>query len=205
MPGAMARWPGKWWKPGVSLVCDTPLPALSTRFAHINELSVAGLGITDTHADGFLVAFPNVTDLSIGELGQQTDRPTSVAGALTTLPEAVGRMPGLTRLRFSTDAALLAPGFSQRLSSLVRLEALRIDYSGVDSATLHELDLTPLTRLRSLRIDAPRALWRWPAYVERLEHLERLDLTHTLIETLSESLYHDHEQLWAGLALDWSR
>ena len=30
-------------------------------------------------------------------------------------------------------------------------------------------------------------------------------MTHTLIETLSESLYHDHEQLWAGLALDWSR
>lgn len=189
----------------LSLVCDTPLPALSTRFAHIHELSVTGLGITDSNADSFLAAFPNVTDLSIGELGQQADGPMSVAGALTTLPEAVGRMPGLTRLRFSTDAPLLAPSFSQRLSSLATLEALRIDYSGVDSTSLHELDLTPLTRLRSLRIDAPRALWRWPAYVERLEHLERLDLTHTLIETLPESLYHEHEQLWAGLTLDWSR
>lgn len=188
----------------LALVCDTPLPALTTRFAHIRELSVTGIGVTDANADGFLTAFPNVTDLSIGEQGPRYER-RSVARPLTTLPNAIGRLPGLTRLRFSSDAPLLAPTLAPRLRALTSLETLRIDYSGTDATTLHSLDLTPLTHLRTLRIDAPRALWRWPAYAERLPRLGRLDLTHTLIETLPESLYHGHEQLWAGLSLDWSR
>lgn len=188
----------------LSLVCDTPLPALTTRFSHIRELSVTGIGVTDANADGFLTAFPNVTDLSIGEPGPRYDR-RSIARPLTTLPDAIGRLPGLTRLRFSTDAPFLAQTLGPRLRALTALETLRIDYSGTDATTLHSLDLTPMTHLRTLRINAPRALWQWPAYVERLPRLGRLDLTDTLIETLPESLYHGHEQLWAGLSLDWSR
>ncbi|HWH87569.1 MAG TPA: NEL-type E3 ubiquitin ligase domain-containing protein [Pseudomonas sp.] len=188
----------------LSLVGETSLPALTTRFPHVRELSVTGTGITDANADSFLTAFPNVTDLSMGEAGQRYGQ-AALARPLTTLPQAVTRMPGLTRLRFSTDARLLDQTFAPRLQALTSLETLRIDYSGTDATTLHGMDLTSLTRLRSLRIDAPRALWRWPEYVERLDQLERLDLTHTLIETLPESLYHGHEQLWAGLSLDWSR
>ena len=188
----------------LSLVCDTPLPVLHTRFAHVRELSVTGIGVMDANADGFLTAFPNVTDLSIGEPGPVYHR-RSMARPLTTLPLAVGQLPRLTRLRFSTDAPLLAPTLAPRLRALASLETLHIDYSGTDATTLHGLDLEPLTQLHTLRIDAPRALWRWPAYVERLERLGRLDLTNTLIETLPESLYRGHEQLWAGLSLDWSR
>lgn len=188
----------------LSLVCDTSLPVLNTRFAHIRELSLTGIGVTDANADGFLAAFPNLTDLSIGEPGPVYHR-RSMARPLTTLPLVVGQLPRLTRLRFSTDAPLLAQTLAPRLRALTSLETLHIDYSGTDATTLHALDLEPLTQLRTLRIDAPRALWRWPAYVERLERLGRLDLTHTLIETLPESLYHGHEQLWAGLSLDWSR
>lgn len=188
----------------LSLICDTPLPVLSTRFAHVRELSLTGIGVTDANADGFLAAFANLTDLAIGEPGPVYHR-RSMARPLTTLPLAVGQLPRLTRLRFSTDAPLLAQTLAPRLRALTSLETLHIDYSGTDATTLHGLDLEPLTQLRTLRIDAPRALWRWPAYVERLERLGRLDLTHTLIETLPESLYQGHEQLWAGLSLDWSR
>jgi len=188
----------------LSLVCDTPLPALTTRFEHVRELSVTGSGLTDANADAFLTGFPNVTDLSIGEPRHAVGQ-TLVDGALTTVPEAVGRMPDLTRLRFTTDAPFLAENFARRLQALSSLESLRIDYSGTDSVTLHGLDFSPLTQLRALRIDAPRALWRWPASVERLERLERLDLSHTLIETLPTSLYQGQERLWAGLSLDWSR
>ncbi|WP_415762665.1 NEL-type E3 ubiquitin ligase domain-containing protein [Pseudomonas sp. CP4] len=187
----------------LSLVCDAPLPALTTRFDHVRELSVTGSGLTDANAEGFLAAFPQVTDLSIGEPGLGIEQ-TLVNGSLTTLPLAVGRMPELTRLRFATDAPLLAENFAQRLEALSSLEALRIDYSGTDSTSLHGLDFSRLRQLRTLRIDAPRALWRWPASVERLGQLQRLDLSHTLIETLPSSLYHGQERLWAGLSLDWS-
>ncbi|WP_332763184.1 NEL-type E3 ubiquitin ligase domain-containing protein [Pseudomonas koreensis] len=188
----------------LSLIFDTSLPGLSTRFDHVRELSLTGIGVTDANADGFLAAFPNLTDLSIGEPGPVYHR-RSMARPLTTLPLAVGQLPRLTRLRFATDAPLLAPTLAPRLRALTSLETLHIDYSGTDATTLHGLDLEPLTQLHTLRINAPRALWRWPAYVERLRRLGRLDLTNTLIETLPESLYHEHEQLWAGLSLDWSR
>ncbi|UVM01854.1 hypothetical protein LOY41_11340 [Pseudomonas atacamensis] len=187
----------------LTIHCDTSLPELSTGFPHVRELAITGIGITDANADGFLAAFPNVTDLWLGELRRYGQTP--VTRPLTTLPEAVERLPGLRRLRFSTDAPLLAESFARRLGGLTSLEELRIDYHGFDSTTLHGLDLQSLTRLRRLRIDAPHALWRWPAYVERLQQLRRLDLTHTLIETLPDSLYSGHERLWAGLSLDWSR
>lgn len=188
----------------LSLVCDTPVPALSTSFPHVRELSVSGMGITDANVDGLLAAFPNVTDLQIGELGHP--HVLTVAGrSLTTVPQALAQLRGLTRLRFATDASFLGQTFAQRLRALTSLETLDIHYSGADASTLHSLDLSSLTHLRSLRIDAPHALWRWPAYVERLPRLGRLDLTHTLIETLPESLYHGHEQLWAGLSLNWAR
>lgn len=188
----------------LALICDVPLPALATRFEHVRELSVTGSGLSDANAEAFLTAFPQLTDLSLGELSHGIGQ-TLPNESLTTLPEAVGQMPGLTRLRFATDAPLLAENFAPRLSALSSLEALRIDYSGIDSATLHGLDFSSLTQLRTLRIDAPRALWRWPASVERLAQLERLDFSHTLIDTLPSSLFHGQERLWAGLSLDWSK
>lgn len=188
----------------LSLVCDASVPALSTRFPHVRELAVSGIGLTDANVDGLLAAFPNVTDLQIGEV--RDPRVFTVAGrSLTTVPQALGQLTGLTQLRFVTDAPFLAPTFAQRLRALTSLETLHINYSGADASTLNDLELSTLTHLRSLRIDAPNALWRWPAYVERLPRLGRLDLTHTLIETLPDSLYHGHEQLWAGLSLNWAR
>lgn len=45
---------------------------------------------------------------------------------------------------------------------------------------------------------------QWPAYVQKLPLLERLDLALTTIATLPAELYTGYERLWSGLSLDWS-
>jgi Leucine-rich repeat (LRR) protein len=189
----------------LSLVCETPLPVITSRFPHVRELSVMGNGITDANADALLELFPNVTWLTLGDRGHSYGQLSVRPQPLTSLPESVSRLSGLTHLRFSTHAPALAESFARRLGALTSLQALRIDYSGFDSTTLHALDLSGLSGLRTLRINAPYAMQQWPAFVERLGQLERLDLTHTSIDTLPDSLYSGHERLWAGLSLDWSK
>ncbi len=187
----------------LSLVCDEPLPALTNAFLHVRELSVAGNGLTDGNANAFLARFPEVTHLAIGNMERGIDYLASRTRPLTSLPSAVGQMPRLVSLRFSSHAPALAADFPASLGALTSLETLHIDYAGFDARSLHALDLGALRRLRSVRIDAPYALWEWPASVERLEQLQRLDLSHTAIRALPDSLYSGQERLWAGLSLDW--
>lgn len=188
----------------LSLVCDAPLPELNTSFVHIRELSVAGSGLTDANANAFLAQFPEVTHLSIGNLERGLEYLSSRTRPLTSVPSAVARLPRLVSLRFSTHAPVLAADFPATLGTLTSLETLHLDYAGFDARSLHALDLSPLRHLRTLRIDAPYALWQWPAYVEGLAQLQRLDLTHSAIRALPESLYSGQERLWAGLSLDWA-
>ena len=186
------------------LSCEVPLPPIATHFAHVRELSVIGGGMTDANADAFLALFPGVTKLEIG-LRESGFLDLSFGHPpLTTLPHAVSQMTGLTDLRFSTAAVSLAESFPQRLSSLTSLEVLHIDYSGFDQTAMHNLDLTPLSRLRTLKIEAPQALSQWPEYVQRLPRLERLELSRTSIRTLPDAIFEGHEKLWAGLSLNWS-
>ncbi|VVM66303.1 dermonecrotic toxin domain-containing protein [Pseudomonas fluorescens] len=188
----------------LSLVCDAPLPELNTSFVHIRELSVAGSGLTDANANAFLAQFPEVTHLSIGNLERGLEYLSSRTRPLTSVPSAVARLPRLVSLRFSTHAPVLAADFPATLGTLTSLETLHLDYAGFDARSLHALDLSPLRHLRTLRIDAPYALWQWPAYVEGLAQLQRLDLTHSAIRALPESLYSGQERLWSGLSLDWA-
>ncbi|WP_214509088.1 NEL-type E3 ubiquitin ligase domain-containing protein [Pseudomonas brassicacearum] len=186
------------------LSCEVSLPPIATHFAHVRELSVIGGGMTDANADAFLALFPGVTKLEIG-LRESGFLDLSFGHPpLTTLPHAVSQMPGLTDLRFSTAAVSLAESFPQRLSSLTSLEVLHIDYSGFDQTAMHNLDLTPLSRLRTLKIEAPQTLSQWPEYVQRLPRLERLELSRTSIRTLPDAIFEGHEKLWAGLSLNWS-
>ncbi|MBC3383819.1 NEL-type E3 ubiquitin ligase domain-containing protein [Pseudomonas sp. SWRI179] len=188
----------------LALSCEVPLPPIATHFAHVRELSVFGGGMTDANADAFLALFPGITKLEIG-LRESGFLDLSFGHPpLTTLPHAVSQMPGLTHLRFSSAAVSLAESFPQRLSSLTSLEVLHIDYSGFDQTAMHNLDLTPLSRLRTLKIEAPQTLSQWPEYVQRLPRLERLDLARTSIRTLPDALFEGHEKLWAGLSLNWS-
>ncbi|RZI30215.1 NEL-type E3 ubiquitin ligase domain-containing protein [Pseudomonas orientalis] len=190
----------------LQLYIEEHLPPLTTDFSHIRDLTVLGRTMNDAAIDAFLVRFPEVQTLSIGDTSQfwgafsQTPRLS-----LTTLPPAVSRMTGLKSLTFGSGAEHLAPEFLSRLNTLTSLEALHIDYRGFSMDALKPLDVSALTQLRRLKIDAPIGLSHWPTNVENLPHLERLDLSRTAISALPDTLYSGHERLWAGLSMDWSK
>ncbi|SDT02368.1 NEL-type E3 ubiquitin ligase domain-containing protein [Pseudomonas granadensis] len=187
----------------LSIITYDPLPVLSADFAHVRELSIGGNGVTDANADALLARFANVQKLSLGERGSLFGAYMEQEQSLTTLPLTVTRMPALKKLKFRTRATVMASSLSARLRTLTTLEELHLDVlSGVDIPP--GLDLTPLRRLKKLKIEAP-GLTQWPAYVEQLPELERLDLTQTAIASLPQTLYVGHEKLWAGLSLDWSK
>lgn len=187
----------------LSIITYDPLPVLTADFAHVRELAIGGNGVTDANADAFLARFANVQKLSLGERGSLYGTYMEQEQSLTTLPLTVTRMPALKKLKFRTRATVMASSLSTRLRTLTTLEELHLDVlSGVDIPP--GLDLTPLRRLKRLKIEAP-GLSQWPAYVEQLPELERLDLTQTAIASLPQTLYVGHEKLWAGLSLDWSK
>jgi Leucine-rich repeat (LRR) protein len=187
----------------LSIVTYDPLPALTADFAHVRELSIGGNGLTDANADTFLARFANVQKLSLGERGTLFGTYMAHEQSLTTLPLTVTRMSALTKLKFRSQATAMAADLSTRLHTLTAVEELHLDL--ISGAGMPPgLDLTPLRRLKKLKIEAP-GLTQWPAYVEQLPELERLDLTQTAIASLPQTLYVGHEKLWAGLSLDWSK
>ena len=184
---------------------DERMPLLTTDFSHIHELTVVGKRLSDAEMEAFVARFPNLETLSIGDTVQFWE-PVGTGGrlSLTTVPPAVTRMASLKRLRFGTSVDQLAPEFFSTLNSLTALEALHIDYRGFCATALNSLDLSALVQLKQLKIEAPVGLSQWPAHVENLANLERLDLSRTAIGVLPDTLYSGHEQLWAGLSMDWS-
>lgn len=187
----------------LSILTYDPLPVLTADFAHVRELSIGGNGLTDANADAFLARFANVQKLSLGERGSLFGTYMAHEQALTTLPLTVTRMSALTKLKFRSQATVMAADLSTRLRTLTAVEELHLDLrSGAGMPP--GLDLAPLRRLKKLKIEAP-GLRQWPAYVEQLPELERLDLTQTSIASLPQTLYVGHEKLWAGLSLDWSK
>ncbi|MPR05209.1 hypothetical protein F0169_25920 [Pseudomonas sp. MAFF 212408] len=188
-----------------SIVMNESPPPLAADFSHIRELSVGGRGLNDVNADGFLARFPNVETLSVGENGRIWDPVIFAKPSLTTVPLALEGMTKLKSLTFKVDSSSLAADFSSRLNALTSLEELDIDCTGfARSERLNSLDLSALVQLKTLRLNAPHTLSVWPAYVENLARLERLDLVNSSIRALPEALYSGHEKLWAGLSLDWS-
>ncbi|HWH87768.1 MAG TPA: NEL-type E3 ubiquitin ligase domain-containing protein [Pseudomonas sp.] len=180
-----------------------PLPELTADFSHVRELSIEGNGVFDANADVFLSRFANVETLSLGLQHPFFDSSVLTERTLTTVPSAVKRMAKLKSLRFTTPTRTLASNFPKRLQALTSVEALHFKFTGYLPA-LPNLDLKPLRQLKSLRIEAP-TLSQWPASVERLQTLERLDLVNTSIAAIPQALYTGHEKLWAGLSMNWSK
>lgn len=186
------------------IVSYYPLPAIEADFSHVRELILSGDGMTDPGADAFLSRFPNLEQLTLGERGSAFGTYMGREQSLSDLPPAVSAMASLKKLRFRTGATSLAQGFSQRLATMTTLEDLDLELVRLDAAATPELDLAPLQRLKRLKIDAPE-LARWPASVQSLPDLQRLDLSRTAIAHIPSALMAGHERLWAGLALDWSK
>lgn len=185
---------------------DGDLPPLTVDFSHIRTLTVVGGPMNEAQVETFLARFPNVQALCMGDppvLWGPAER--GRGSTLMTVPSVVSDMTHLKSLRFGTSVAQLAPEFFSRLNTLTSLEELHIDYRGFSATALNSLDLSALVQLKKLTIEAPIGLSQWPAYVENLPSLERLDLSRTAIGELPARLYSGHEQLWAGLSMDWSR
>lgn len=187
----------------LKITLNDPLPALSADFSHVRDLSLSGASLHDATIDGLLRHFPNIESLSI----QAPITAVTTPGLeLTNVPQALVEMKALKRLTFNLSASRLAAQYASRLAALTGLEHLEIGYWGYQRDVVDSLDLTPLQTLKRLTIVAPHvASMRWPAYVQKLAMLERLDLSRTSISELPMDLYIGHERLWSGLSLDWSQ
>lgn len=188
----------------LAIVSYDPLPAIEADFSHVRELALSGDGLTDLDADPFLSRFANLEQLTLGERGNVFGTYTGREQALTHLPSALSAMTSLKKLRFRTAATSLNSGFSQRLAAMTRLEELDLELVHLNATATPALELATLQQLKKLKIDAP-GLSQWPASVERLPNLQRLDLTQTAIASVPTAFYTGHEALWAGLSMDWSK
>jgi Leucine-rich repeat (LRR) protein len=186
------------------IVSYYPLPEIEADFSHVRELTLSGDGMTDIDADAFLSRFPNIVQLTLGERGSAFGTYIGREQSLSNLPSALGAMASLKKLRFRTGAVSLAAGFSQRLAAMTALEDLDLELVRLNAAATPELEFATLQQLKRLKIDAP-GMTQWPASVQSLPNLQRLDLSHTAIAAVPSALYVGHEQLWVGLSMDWSK
>lgn len=184
------------------LVTYDALPALTADFSHVRKLSLRGDGITDGNADAFLALFPGLEKLSLGERESYFDLGMHQQ-SLSSLPASLARMPALKTLKLRTSAPAMATDFPQRVKMLTSLEALELDFQGFIDENPPALELAALKHLKRLKIEAP-GMTQWPASVQALPELQRLDLFRTSIASIPPALYTGHEKLWAGLSLNWS-
>lgn len=208
---ALKRSWGRSWLAGkvpsadaLALTLNEPLPPLAANFSYVRELSVIGTALHDTNIDGFLSQFPALEKLTLRAPYIPALESTQASPRLTRVPQVLAQFKGLKHLAVSFDAHRLSAQLSSQLAALAGLEHLEIGYLAYDGHVLNELDLTPLQRLKRLKIVAPNVPLQWPGYVQKLPLLERLDLAQTTIATLPAELYTGYEQLWSGLSLDWS-
>ncbi|QOY69366.1 DUF6543 domain-containing protein [Pseudomonas sp. OST1909] len=208
---ALKRSWGRSWLAGkvpgadaLALTLNEPLPPLAANFSYVRELSVIGTALHDTNIDGFLSQFPALEKLTLRAPYIPAVESAQASPRLTRVPQVLAQFKGLKHLAVSFDAHRLSAQLSPQLAALAGLEHLEIGYLAYDGHVLNTLDLSPLQGLKRLKIVAPNISMQWPAYVQKLPLLERLDLALTTIATLPAELYTGYERLWSGLSLDWS-
>lgn len=189
----------------LELYCSDQLPPLDVDFSHVRELLLSFEGVGEAELESCLARFPKVEKLTLGERHPVALFGASNSATQVRLPRALEAMGGLKDLRLDSNANAVPADFSSGLAALTTLEALHLNYAGLRPDALNTLDLSALTQLKSLTIVAPAGLTQWPAFVSSLAQLKRLDLSNSSIHSLPGTLYAGHEQVWAGLSLDWSR
>ena len=161
-------------------------PVLDADFSHVRTLRLsADLMVSEPDA-GFVKRFPSVERL---EISLQRSQMMPVADALAQLPT-------VSELSLEADWQGLTREFMDRLTTLGQIECLSVQ------GALETLDVSGWPRLRQLQVKG--RLVQWPAGLFDLTDLETLDLFGTSITTLPDELFTGHQQLWAGLLLDWS-
>ena len=175
----------------LTLMGDTPLPALSADFSHVRTLNLRGRSMLEGHVEQLLSSFMQVRELSLAALESSE----------ASVPRALENMPQLTHLSIESDAALSGEALA-RLEGLSGLEHLLLS---VAQAPARVLDVARLAKLRSLKL-AGRGMREFPQGALSLPDLERLDFKGSDIDRLAPQLFEPgYERFWRGLSMKWSR
>ncbi|MGO2770808.1 NEL-type E3 ubiquitin ligase domain-containing protein [Pseudomonas taetrolens] len=160
------------------------LPELSAAtYSHIRHLELSGARVAEPVLSAFLRNFPQLRQLNLDFNG------------LVELPSVIDELPQLTELFVNVNELRYTPVLQARLSQLNSLEVL-----GLRGNPLEQLDVSTMTRLRVLDLGAT-ALHEWPAGVEGLSSLRRLDLERSSITSIPPALRSGHDALVAMTSL----
>lgn len=160
------------------------LPELSAAtYSHIRHLELSGARVPEPVLSAFLRSFPQLRQLNLDFNG------------LVELPSVIDELPQLTELFVNVNELRYTPALQARLNRLSSLEVLCLRGN-----PLEQLDVNAMTRLRVLDLGAT-ALHEWPAGVEALSSLRRLDLERSSINSIPPALRNGHDALLAMTSL----
>lgn len=155
---------------GMNLGSLPSLPA-NTNFGHISDLVLVGLQL-ESMPVGFLRCFSHLRWLNLSN------------NRLTTMPEDIGQMTGLTTLRMTHNRIRMTQPAAEALSHLSRLHTLDLSFNPLGSISLQFRQLSPLREL-SLRQTNLQAI---PAGLEWCGLLELADLRDNQIAVIPQAL-----------------
>lgn len=160
------------------------LPAVPALFAHVSELNLNGVSLTEQGSNTFLQAFAHVRTLRIEHNG------------LTALPEVLPQFQALTRLDAGRNELHSAQDIQRLLPNPAGLEHLNLR----DNSLL-DFNATGFLRLQSLDLSG-NLLVEWPAAVLDAPYLRTLNLRDNQIEMVPIDAFEpQHLALMAGTDL----
>ncbi|WP_409315667.1 NEL-type E3 ubiquitin ligase domain-containing protein [Pseudomonas sp. KCJK9016] len=160
------------------------LPRMPVEFAHVRELDLTGVRISEQGSNGFLEAFPNLLTLRLS--GQ----------ALQVLPETISRMTGLQRLELSGVGLADSVSLYFTLAPLEHLQWLDLSHN-----LLQEFNVELFEELQGLDL-RNNHLVEFPVGVLEARSLHALNLSGNDIFSIPENaLDGAHEVLMQGTDL----
>ncbi|MGF6595020.1 NEL-type E3 ubiquitin ligase domain-containing protein [Pseudomonas sp. 2835] len=139
-------------------------------FDHVVDLQLHNMGLGDASAV-FLQPFQRLRELNLGN------------NALTRVPDALGRMPALTRLLLPGNQIELDQQAATLLAGLSQLRWLNLNDNPIGPL----LDLERLSRLEEVQL-RNTGLQAWPSGLLNRFHGYRLDLRNNQIEALPQAV-----------------
>jgi len=147
------------------------LPVLTADFSHVTQLHFKNMYLQPS-INTFLGRFPKLTTLSL------------TSTHIRELPAAIFEMSGLTQLHLSDNLINLSAQTAERISGMRQLRTLELNGNPLE----HVPDFSQLNELRTLNLRNTQ-ITQWPAGVEGLPHLTRLDLRENRLTTLPQRFY----------------